>query len=132
MYNHACLVTKKTERLMSDAQFQLPHGSCGDILIDDGDGIHWRKDFMTGTELIAMERLQHKMCGRTIKYDHINNADNQLSQAAAALIEGDVTWMPKGWDDDKCKKLMKKPYKERLVMAGALIAAELDRLNFKE
>lgn len=118
---------------MSDGEFQIPLEIHDQIRED----IRWERINiqirpMTGIELITGERLQHKMCGRTIKYDHENNADGQLAQAAAALIEGDVTWMPEGWDDEKCKKLIKKSYKERLAIAGALIAAELDRLNFKE
>lgn len=33
------------------------------------------------------------------------------------------------WDKDWWKKLCKKSYKERLAIAGAMIAAELDRLK---
>jgi len=36
---------------------------------------------------------------------------------------------PQGWDESYFAKLLDKPYKERLVIAGALIAVEIDRLN---
>ena len=37
--------------------------------------------------------------------------------------------VPEGWSFELFKKMCNKPYKERLVIAGALIAAEIDRLN---
>lgn len=107
---------------MSDGEFQIP---------ERDPGLQEIPSIMTGIDLITSERFEHKLCGRTIKYDVENNMDGQLAQAAAALIEGDITWMPEGWDDEKCKKLMKKPYSKRLVVAAALLAAEIDRLNFK-
>lgn len=36
---------------------------------------------------------------------------------------------PTGWDKSIWAKMCSKSYKERLIMAGALIAAELDRLT---
>jgi len=44
-----------------------------------------------------------------------------------------VTWFtPKGWDHKIWEKMCHKNYKKRLIIAGALIAAEIDRLNSKE
>lgn len=37
--------------------------------------------------------------------------------------------MPSDWDDTISLKMCSKSYKERLIIAGALIAAELDRLT---
>jgi len=39
---------------------------------------------------------------------------------------------PNGWDVDIYKKMRNKSYKERLIIAGALIAAELDRLSISD
>jgi hypothetical protein len=50
--------------------------------------------------------------------------------AAQALIEGDATWIPDNMET--LKKAISKSYKDRLIIAGALIAAEIDRLNYKE
>ena len=88
---------------------------------------------MTGVDLIAQERLEQKIKhGHSINDDVTNNKDNQLADAAQALIEGDPSWFPKDWDSDTCTNMIGKSYKERLIYAGAMIAAEIDRLNFKE
>lgn len=96
---------------------------------------------MNGIELIAAERKEqvekHK---RTIKQDKELNKDFQLSKAAGILIENmDVLWgydrsmitwfTPKGWDHNIWNKMCHKSYKERLIIAGALIAAEIDRIS---
>lgn len=91
------------------------------------------KRVMTGIELIAQERLEQKTKhGRTLQRDCNENKDLQLSQAAEALIEGDLSWMPDSWEEAICARMIGKSYRERLIIAGALIAAELDRLNCKE
>jgi hypothetical protein len=87
---------------------------------------------MTGIELITNERLEQKVKhGHSIRNDFENNMDGELAQAAAALLEGNISWMPENWDHDICKKMVEKPFEQRLVIAGALIAAEIDRLNYK-
>lgn len=93
----------------------------------------------TGLELIAQERKEqiekHK---RKIANDVFRNDHQQLSQAAHMLLsvdyeEGiDPESFPDGWDKDICNYMISKPYKHRLIIAGALIAAELDRLNYLE
>ncbi len=40
--------------------------------------------------------------------------------------------MPKEWDKTITEKMLNKNYKQRLVIAGALIAAEIDRLELIE
>lgn len=91
---------------------------------------------MTGIQLIARERKEQiEKHGRTIKQDVRLNENEQLAQGAEMLLavsheEGiDSMSFPDGWDHDVCEKMIGKPYKERLIIAGALIAAEIDRLN---
>lgn len=93
----------------------------------------------TGIELIAEERQEQiTKHGRTIKSDVRANNSEELATAAHALLgiypdaeEADRTIgeFPAGWNNAICKKMANKPYKERLIIAGALIAAEIDRLN---
>lgn len=87
----------------------------------------------TGIKLIAKERKEQlTKHGRTVQEDVDCNDDNQLPIAAMLLLEGGITTRlqaPSEWDDDTWKKMVDKPYRERLIIAGALIAAELDRLN---
>ncbi len=91
----------------------------------------------TGIELIADERHEQiYKHGRSVILDVMENDDCELSQGAKELLlhpfcvyqEADLEMMPEKWDKDICRKMMLKPYKERLIIAGALIAAEIDRL----
>ena len=91
---------------------------------------------MTGIELIAKERQEQiDKHGRDSSHDAAHNDDGQLIDMAAHLLmidrqEGiDRDMLPVGWDEDTCIYMLLKPRKERLVIAGALIAAELDRLE---
>jgi hypothetical protein len=83
----------------------------------------------TGIELIAKERAEqmnkHK---RTIEKDRIENPNGELLQGAMALFNEQRNF-PKKWDFGICCKMNDKSYKERLIIAGALIAAEIDRLQ---
>ncbi len=91
---------------------------------------------MTGIELIAIERKEQiEKHNRSIQWDEHVNPDGQLSRAASLLCAEDrhtmepEEWLPEGWDMDIWVKMWNKPHKERLIIAGALIAAEIDRLN---
>ena len=91
---------------------------------------------ITGIELIAQERLeQQTKHNRSIADDCIYNTQGQLSVAAGILAQKNIpdsikeTLVPKGWDGPIWDKMINKSYKERLIIAGALIAAEIDRLN---
>lgn len=92
---------------------------------------------MTGIELIAKERQEQiEKHGRTVQKDVENNYGRELAKGAAVLIHDDITSprkrfgvMPTKWDDEICLKMCNKNYKERLIIAGALIAAELDRIE---
>jgi hypothetical protein len=89
----------------------------------------------TALELIAQERQEQVVKHvRTVQKDVMYNCEGQLSQCAKALItlpneHCAGSDMPEDWDDDICYKMSIKSYKERLIIAGALIAAEIDRIN---
>jgi hypothetical protein len=91
----------------------------------------------SGIELIATERREqiekHK---RTILHDIENNDGFQLVQAASILCTPNPTHTaevqseaPFGWDEDIFERMINKDYKQRLIIAGALIAAEIDRIE---
>lgn len=95
----------------------------------------------TGIELIAIEREeQFEKHGRSIDNDIRDNSTNQLTMAASILCvdypykhltlkDIEEYQCPATWDKELWKKMVNKSYKERLVIAGALIAAEIDRLQ---
>lgn len=91
---------------------------------------------ITGVQLIAQERQEQiEKHGRTLEHDGCVNGSGELATAAEMLLaveheEGiDPESYPDGWDKDVCSYMISKPYKERLIIAGALIAAEIDRIN---
>jgi hypothetical protein len=84
---------------------------------------------MTGVELIAKERTEQlKKHGWDAAHDDNHKEEQLLSTALYALTE-DVDYWPDDWCDDYMIKIAAKDPKERLVVAGALIAAEIDRLE---
>ncbi len=88
----------------------------------------------SGIELIAQERKEQiEKHGRSIEKDVLQNKCGELAKGAIALIcdhgEGDISKLPFHWSDEICRHMINKPYKERLVIAGALIAAEIDRIQ---
>ena len=95
---------------------------------------------MNGIELIAKERQEqiekHQF---TIEKDSLTNKAYQLTEAAAILSTEKVRssrhrflLMPDCWDDELAYKMCRKSRKDRLIIAGALIAAELDRIIYDE
>ena len=92
----------------------------------------------TGIELIAIERNEQlTKHGRTVEEDAWGNDKFQLADAAAQLISKpdniNECVTPHGWDNEYFRKIcFNKPYKQRLIIAGALIAAEIDRLQFEQ
>lgn len=87
---------------------------------------------MTGIELIAQERAEQiGKHGFTIEDDIVNNRFNQLIEGATILMRSNpkIKDLPFRWDKERWRKMIVKPYKERLVIAAALIAAEIDREN---
>ena len=89
----------------------------------------------TGIELIAEERREQiEKHGRTVEYDLKVNDQEQLVLAATYIIlkdweEDTFLSAPDGWDSNVWKHICDKPYQERLIIAGALIAAEIDRIS---
>jgi hypothetical protein len=88
-----------------------------------------------GSIKILNERVEqvHKH-GIGVKDDVLHNPNCELSMGARALLRLNPkeTDFPTSWSVARCRKMMNKPYKERLVIAGALIAAEIDRLIYLE
>jgi len=83
----------------------------------------------TGIELIAKERdEQINKHGFNVTRDS-GYAANQLIKAALFAINPDQFEWPYYWLESFRNKIMKKHILDRLVVAGALIAAEIDRLN---
>lgn len=92
-----------------------------------------------GISLIAKERTEQlTKHGRSVYLDFLQNSDGQLSDAASKLCVDDkggywsTELLPTGWDQVIWDKMTNKSYKERLIIAGALIAAEIDRIIFIE
>lgn len=126
---------------MSDGEFQVPEDYLmwPNLSMKEQEvlsRLNWeqlKRKPMTGIEKIAQERLEQKIKhGRTVKSDYELNADYQLVDAAIKLMQGGMHPEPDNWNVDIWNKMLSKGDEERLVIAGALIAAELDRLNFKE
>lgn len=82
--------------------------------------------------LIAKERLEQiTKHDRTLEKDLKINTDDQLVHAAKRLLHGvgheSENFAPANWDVTIWKKMLNKPRRERLIIAAALIAAEIDR-----
>lgn len=86
----------------------------------------------TGIELIAKERQEQiEKHGRTIQDDSINNDESQLVKASIAILDHDHKEWPTDWEYPVYIHINDKPIIERLAIAGALIAAEIDRLQYE-
>jgi len=93
----------------------------------------------SGVSLIAMERSEQiYKHHRTLEQDREFNNECQLSFAAAILTapnpfayarESNNFSCPSGWNKILWTKMLSKSYKDRLIIAGALLAAEIDRIN---
>lgn len=86
---------------------------------------------MTNIELIAKERdEQIEKHGYTIEDDKKHNQNGVLLDAAVATIRGHfLDDFPKHWNRNITRQIINKPLEERLIIAGAFILAELDRLK---
>lgn len=93
----------------------------------------------TGVELIADERKEQiEKHGYSIRDDKEYNTSFEfpLTKVASALSIDDngnrlakEAMKPSNWNQESWDKMMSKTYKERLIIAGALIAAEIDRIQ---
>lgn len=99
----------------------------------DEKSTYMKNNMKTGIELIAQERKEQiEKHGRTVESDLTENNDNQLRVAAMRLIGDRNDYHPPfGWSYEIWNKMLSKPVKERLIIAGALIAAEIDRIQIE-
>lgn len=92
------------------------------------------KNESIGVKLIANERRkQIDKHGFTAEH-HVNHPEwyenNQMRNAAASILIPDIVSIsPENWDLKWFLNLCYREPKERLIIAGALIASELDRLE---
>lgn len=88
---------------------------------------------LSGIKLIAAERREQiEKHGWDMSNDE-DYSDNELIKAALFAINSEVFEWPFEWDSKFRDKILNKPNKiERLKIAGALIAAEIDRIQFIE
>ncbi len=92
----------------------------------------------SGIELMSIERQvkQIEKHGFTAAHHAMHPEwydNNQLIDAAAKLshkIAYNET--PENWSYEWFTNLCNRPHKERLIIAGALLASEWDRLNYLE
>lgn len=89
---------------------------------------------MIGIELIAKERKEQiEKHNRRLESDVIHNDKEQLRQAAMSLLVPEISkrilLCPGNWNKNQWFKMCSKSYEERLIISGALIAAEIDRIN---
>lgn len=83
-----------------------------------------------GVELIAEERQEQiNKHGYGLKHDLNTNQEGQLLMAAVFCITREATMWPAGWSTEYRDELYEKPLEQRIRIAGALLAAELDRRN---
>jgi len=86
----------------------------------------------TGIELIAQERQEQiEKHGWSLDRDQ-DYADGQLKQAALYCLAPHIFGWPNGWIIRFKDKVDNKTKIEQLTVAGALIAAEIDRLQSEE
>lgn len=82
-----------------------------------------------GVSLILKERLEQiEKHGFDSKHDGNESAFNLSNAAVFALIQDDK-YFPQEWDEKYKIKFLNKNYKQRLIIAGALLAAELDKIS---
>ncbi len=95
---------------------------------------------MTGIELITKEREEQiTKHNYSVESDKNNNTEYQLVDAVNILIipeenmevfrANSSLYCPIGWSIEKWNNALAKPFKERLAIGGALLAAEIDRVS---
>jgi len=95
----------------------------------------------TGIELISEERKEQiEKHNRSVLNDRRYNSElpYALTKAASSLTAYPMSTViiefgrPEFWDKNIWERMCQKKYKERLIIAGALIAAEIDRVQTYE
>lgn len=82
----------------------------------------------TGIELVAQERKEQiEKHGFDLKHD-LEYKGGQLKMAATYLLTGlNLTW-PSSWSEKWKEKFSKKSEIDKLIVAAALVVADIDRL----
>jgi hypothetical protein len=84
-------------------------------------------------ELIRIERAEQVVKhGRTVEADRKFNTAGQLVNGAMGLLLPDGSVIPEaptGWNHSIWERMFNKPYRERLILAGALLVAEEERIG---
>ena len=111
---------------MSDGDFQNPYPTYVDRTMDLYRQIHG-----AGVSEIIQQRSL-RFLTKDSSFDYKFNADFQLVDAAIKLLQGGMSPAPEGWDEKEWNKLLEKSDYKRLAIAGALIAAEIDRINYNQ
>lgn len=84
----------------------------------------------TGVYLIAVERQEQiEKHGFSVEQDKQYYSNNELIKGALFCISTENFEWPYKWDGIFRKKILKKDRIDQLKIAGALIAAEIDRLK---
>ena len=88
----------------------------------------------SGDELIALERERDVLDrGQTIFTDALHFRDGELAKLAVALIHNVPSMVPETFmNREDIHELFALGSIERLIKAGALIAAQIDVFNFME
>jgi hypothetical protein len=86
-----------------------------------------------GLQMVVRERFEQlKKHGYTVAHDVEKNGSKELIMAVEALLsysgDGDFGKFPGSWEVPLCQKMFEKPLIQRLAIAGALIAAQIDVL----
>ena len=91
-----------------------------------------------GITQVTAQYEARKTSGATPETDTSTNGNTQLTHAAAFLMIKNPAKMqleincPDGWDVPTWKKYCAMSYTDRLALAGAFIAAEIDRALYVE
>jgi hypothetical protein len=86
----------------------------------------------TGLAMIAQERQEQLEIQGKYPVCDDGYTENQLIKVAISVLSGNCINYPTDWQYDWHKKTMAKTKTQQLAIAGALIAAEIDRLNKAE
>lgn len=88
----------------------------------------WR---LRGANMIVSQRQKQIQKGRTPEYDSKENPAEELTRVAAALALDDVEmFKSSGWSLAWWEKVKERTFTERLAIAGALLAAEIDAQDY--
>ncbi len=89
------------------------------------------KPIAAGAQLIVAERNKQFLKGYSIEEDVNFNDCGELLTGAVACIHGTDSPLdcPASWDVVRFEKMLSKELEQRLITAGALIAAEIDRVR---